>query len=213
VYPNYLPSPFPPPTHYAAIDDVAAVPYLNDAGREGYRAFLRRSFTRAFVVAPNGTSVGTNGGFDAIARGLALCRQHASGCQVYAVDDDVVWNGKGRDDAKPATPPPFERTMAADTSAVLNFAYGVNRDCSSRGLPKLRIVQQPAHGSAKVEVRSDFPRFPAGTPFAVCNATKVPGVSVEYTPQSGFRGTDALTFEETTLENQDRVLRFAITVK
>ena len=28
VNPEYLPSPVPPPTHYAAVDDVDAVPYL-----------------------------------------------------------------------------------------------------------------------------------------------------------------------------------------
>ncbi len=32
THPEYLPVDFPPATNYAAIDDVDAVPYLNDTG-------------------------------------------------------------------------------------------------------------------------------------------------------------------------------------
>lgn len=38
-YPEYLPVPISEPTHFAALDEVDAVPYLNDKGRERYRKF------------------------------------------------------------------------------------------------------------------------------------------------------------------------------
>jgi dienelactone hydrolase len=207
VHPKYLPTPFPPATHYAAIGDVAAVPYLGDAGRKDYEAFLHQPLTRAFVVAPNGTYVVADGGFDAIARALALCGSHAAGCQLYAVDNDVVWK---KDEA---AAPVYQRTVAAGASTFLNFAYNLNPDCSTKDLPKIQLTQQPTHGTAKIEQRSDFPRFPATSPYAVCNDRQVPGMSVEYTPQTGFAGVDALAFEETTPPNHDTVFRLAITVK
>jgi dienelactone hydrolase len=91
VYPEYLPISFPPPSNYAAIDNVDAVPYLNDPGRESYRIFLARPLPRAFVVAPDGTAAATDGGADPLGRALRLCRQKARDCQSYALNDFVVW--------------------------------------------------------------------------------------------------------------------------
>lgn len=91
VYPEYLPISFPQPSNYAAIGDVNAVPYLNDRGRESYQKFLARPLPRAFVVAPNGNAAASDGGVDPLGRALKLCRQKASDCQSYAMNDYVVW--------------------------------------------------------------------------------------------------------------------------
>lgn len=91
VYPEYLPIYFPPPSNYAAIDDVNDVPYLNDKGREAYQKFLARPLPRAFVVSPNGIAAATDGGVDPLGRALRLCRQKSSDCQAYAMNDFVVW--------------------------------------------------------------------------------------------------------------------------
>ena len=91
VYSAYLPSAFPPPTHAAAIDDVAAVPYLDDNGRALYRRFLAYPMPRVFFVAPSGWHVVKAGGFDPLASGLRLCAQAGQQCIVYAVDDAVTW--------------------------------------------------------------------------------------------------------------------------
>jgi dienelactone hydrolase len=213
IDPTYLPTPLPAPTHYASIDDDAAVPYLPATNRAAYRDFLRRPFTRAFVIAPNGIVAATSGGFDPIARALSLCGQHAAGCQLYAVNGAVVWTKPKLMQAEPPKQPIYHRTVAAGATAALDFSYGVNPDCSSRGVPRIWLTQQPLHGTAKVEQRSDFPRFPANHPDVVCNATRVPGMSVEYTPDHGFRGEDSLVFEEINLDNRDLVFRIAILVQ
>jgi hypothetical protein len=46
--------PIPSATHFASLNDVAAVPYLNERGREGYKKFLTLQKPRAFVIAPDG---------------------------------------------------------------------------------------------------------------------------------------------------------------
>jgi dienelactone hydrolase len=204
-FPAYLPTPIPPPTHYAASDDVAAVPYLNDAGRNNYRQFLTRRFLRAFVVTPKGITAAADGGFDAIARALELCRGVTSDCQLYAVDDHVVWST--------AEAPLSHMAIASGAATRLLFSFAVNRDCSSKGIPKVWIAVAPQHGSTSVEPKSDFPKYPAASPFSACNSVKTPGIAVEYTPASGYVGPDSLVFEEIDTEHVHRVLRIALTIR
>jgi TPR repeat protein len=89
---RYLPATFPPPSHFAAIDDVNAVPYQGDKGRQEYRVFLTKSFPRVFIVAPMGLGARFDVGYDPLTRGMEACRKLAPNAQLYAVDDQVVWN-------------------------------------------------------------------------------------------------------------------------
>lgn len=81
-----------PKSAYAAIDNVEAIPYLRQRGREQYRVFLAKPTPRAFAVSTSGGWSWAEDGDDPVARVLTSC-QHSSGeaCRVYAVDDDVVW--------------------------------------------------------------------------------------------------------------------------
>jgi dienelactone hydrolase len=91
----WVPPPPPVPSHFAALDDVAAVPYLNATAEDGYRRFLAAPVPRAFVIAPDGSwvsAIGPNPAYHA----LKYCRLHHLDCGVYAVDRVVVWRGPGR---------------------------------------------------------------------------------------------------------------------
>lgn len=91
VQPHYMPIPYPAPSHYAAIDALPAVPWVDDRGRATYQQFLDSKPPRVFVVAPGGTSATAQGGFDPLARALALCATAHATCVPYAIDNDVVW--------------------------------------------------------------------------------------------------------------------------
>jgi len=206
VNPGYLPTPGPAPSHFAAITDAAAVPFLKDSGRALYQRFLAASDPKAFAIAANGTATMQTKGYDPLARAMAICTTAPAPCGLYAVNDAVVWT------SPKAAPRLFNITVAAGTTSLLTFAYAVNPDCSSRGLPKLWIVQPPAHGSAEAARQLDFPRFQPNNPLAACNTGKVPGIAVRYTPAKGFTGSDLVTFEEINTDNQDLVYRLSITV-
>jgi len=203
----YLPLPTPPASHFAAIEDVSAVPGMNDRGRDAYRRFLTRPFPRVFAMAPGGAVSTADGGFDPLGRALANCAKLNVVCAPYAIDGQVVWTGGG--DA----PRNVARTVAAGQTATLNFAFAVNPDCSSRGLAKVWVSQDPQHGATQVVTRDGHPSFPAGNPFAQCNAATVPGVAVTYTPSPGFTGSDTLVFEETDVGGRHRAFRIALTVR
>ncbi|MGA2042596.1 MAG: CocE/NonD family hydrolase [Roseiarcus sp.] len=91
LHPELLPAPYPPPSGFAALDDVSALPLAADAGRADYQKFLLKEPPRAFLVATNGSTVSTNGGYDPLERARALCAEKKLRCGVYAIDDQVVW--------------------------------------------------------------------------------------------------------------------------
>lgn len=85
---------------YAAIDDIDAIPFLDDRGRERYRDWLNRPTPRAFALAPNGRWAATSGvrpadphsPVDPVDRALAGCERVAKmPCRLYAVNRAVVW--------------------------------------------------------------------------------------------------------------------------
>ncbi|MGV3741912.1 MAG: dienelactone hydrolase family protein [Burkholderiaceae bacterium] len=87
-----------PRSNYAMVDNIDAIPYLKDKGRDAYRTFLGKSLPRAFAISANGGWSWAEEGDDPAQRVLANC-QKSSGqaCKLYAVDDYVVWT----DDSAP----------------------------------------------------------------------------------------------------------------
>jgi dienelactone hydrolase len=80
-------------TGYAAIDSVSAVPFLDQAGRDGYRNFLKQYPTRAFAVSDSGAWSWAEGGDNPMAVAIANCEKHSSdACHLYAVNNSVVWS-------------------------------------------------------------------------------------------------------------------------
>lgn len=84
----------PPPSHFAALADVAAVPRLGAKGRALYQEWLDKPYPRAVAISDKG----------ALARGYGAHAMHDAvhnceklwghPCRLYAVDDQVVWEKK-----------------------------------------------------------------------------------------------------------------------
>ncbi|PXW18376.1 dienelactone hydrolase family protein [Paraburkholderia caballeronis] len=83
----------PRATDFASIDSVTAVPYLDQAGRDGYRNFLKQYPTRAFAVSDSGAWSWAEGGDNPMAVAISNCEKRSDDpCRLYAVNDKVVWN-------------------------------------------------------------------------------------------------------------------------
>jgi dienelactone hydrolase len=91
LLPAILPQPFPKATGYADINDLTAVPFLNDGARLKYQRFLEMDWPRVFVLNAEGTATAVRGGIDPIGVAMRQCAQTSSTCRLYAVDDRVVW--------------------------------------------------------------------------------------------------------------------------
>ena len=89
------PAPALPKTDFASVNDVDAVPYLGEKGRAAYREYLDKMTPRAFAVSPSGAWCWAEDGEDPDARALATCAKKSNQpCQLYSVDDYVVWRGQ-----------------------------------------------------------------------------------------------------------------------
>lgn len=206
VNPGDLPLSFPPPTQFAAVADVAAVPYLNDKGRDIYRKFLDRPFPRVFVLSERGAA-DMSGGFDPLGRAMAECRHNGTVCKVYAVDDQVVW--------RPAPTSPRERdfniTVKAGQTNTIDFSSRLNPDCTPKAFAQLKVVQPPEHGRVDIGPKDDFPKFPPNNPLAACDKQPVHGIAVTYTPAKGFQGSDVFSFVDDATHGP--TLKISLTVK
>ncbi|WP_035547301.1 CocE/NonD family hydrolase [Burkholderia sp. 9120] len=111
IYPQYMPGPLPPPSHYASLDDVKALPYLGDQGSDYYRSFLAKPLPRAFAIG-QGSASSYSGGFDPRAQALKACQQRGRNCQLYAVDNEIVWVRPTKE------PPPTQFAVLEDEKAV-----------------------------------------------------------------------------------------------
>jgi dienelactone hydrolase len=104
----------PNATHFAAIDNAGAVPWVTEKGRDAYRNFLSHQPPRAFVIGTGGEFVVVFNS-DPLARAMTLCGNAHIECRAYAVDNDVVW----------VSPPPLAIDPPATGFADINNVAAV----------------------------------------------------------------------------------------
>lgn len=90
---RYEAEPPMPASGYAALDAMERLPDQSAAALDGYRVFLGKSSPRAFAASAQGGWGSAWGGEDPRGRAMESCARKArsGGCQLYAVDGNVVW--------------------------------------------------------------------------------------------------------------------------
>lgn len=87
------PTPRPPKTDFAKLDNVNAVPGLSEEKKKVYRKFLSEPLPRAFAISDTGSVGWASRNDDSMSRALYFCQIYAKkSCRLYAVDNDVVWS-------------------------------------------------------------------------------------------------------------------------
>ena len=83
----------PPRSGFAPIDDASRIPYVGDKGRTAWANYLDAPPPKAFAVSPHGSWAFRSGEPGAMRIALERCSQGFAKepCQLYAVDDVVVW--------------------------------------------------------------------------------------------------------------------------
>jgi hypothetical protein len=106
----------------------------------------------------------------------------------------------------------IKKSVVSGTTLSLGTSIVVNHDCTSRGLAMVSTKQQPSHGVIRTFQKDDYPNFPQTNPHSACNKNKLPGIAIEYTPVSGFTGTDVATMEVISPDGDPQELDYIITV-
>ncbi|MBM7129232.1 dienelactone hydrolase family protein [Dyella mobilis] len=113
--PQYMPQTPPPPSHYADLTDLEALPYLggipSGKGVAYYQKFLTRPLPRALAIGLHGAGE-MSGGFDPMLWAMRHCQKVTMGCRLYAVDNEVVWTRTTPE------PPPTHFAVLTDEHAV-----------------------------------------------------------------------------------------------
>lgn len=138
-------------TGYARIDDIDAVPYLGDKGRENYREWIGRPTPKAFALGTDGSWFGAWGlrptdpahPTDPSERAMLLCQQRTKGvCMLYAVNGSVVWTKPASVAAVPAArghsravPPASGYAAIGNVEAVPAQVEGKTRYSQYLGMP------------------------------------------------------------------------------
>jgi dienelactone hydrolase len=101
-------TPPPPASGFAPIDDATRIPLVNDTGRAAWVEYLGAPPPKAFAVSPHGRWYYRYGDPAAMREALERCGENRrqEPCQLYAVDDDVVWRAE-------ASPTPSSQAAAA----------------------------------------------------------------------------------------------------
>lgn len=75
----------------ADINEVDAVPFVGERGKELYRRFLAsKQWPRAFAISEKGASA-FRSGFDAVAQAKAACEGNGNPCFIYAYNDEIMF--------------------------------------------------------------------------------------------------------------------------
>jgi hypothetical protein len=88
-----------------------------------------------------------------------------------------------------------ERFAVSGTPQKLGFFSAVNPDCTTKGIPVLRVTRTTVHGSASISEDAGYPEFPAASPYYHCNRQRTQGVAISYTSNAGYIGDDTVSVE------------------
>jgi hypothetical protein len=114
----------------------------------------------------------------------------------------------------PTVPPTFNGqagAMSGERQRV-DFVASINPDCTPAG-ERVDLISKPAHGSVDFAQSQEFAAFPQANPRSKCNERRIPGTSVFYTSEPGFRGVDTFTQTLLITNGQQRTTRISVTVR
>ncbi len=91
----------------------------------------------------------------------------------------------------------WEEETKVDRPVVVYQTTSINPDCSPAGIPEVKVVSGPRHGTVHFKKMSVLPNV---TKKSKCYFIRVPGVKGIYTPDKGFVGDDRFTIQSRQIE-------------
>jgi hypothetical protein len=93
-------------------------------------------------------------------------------------------------------------TIASGQLTKVDWFYSTYLDCTETPGVTGRVINEPAHGTVRLEHSQDFPKFDADNPHSRCNSQRVPVWIVSYSPSQDFVGMDAFSYDKTFADGQ-----------
>jgi len=106
----------------------------------------------------------------------------------------------------------ISRAVPVDHKGPIDFFGEFNPDCSSAGLPTVRVPMQPQNGTITVENGLGYTNFPPDNQRYDCNKRPSEGLHVFYEPHPGFVGSDQATVDFLTASGREVQRNYSVTV-
>ena len=107
----------------------------------------------------------------------------------------------------------LNRVAASGTPQTMAFASAVRRDCTPYGEIVVRVLEAPSHGKVTIKSAYEYPSLSPFQPAAACNARRVRGKLVTYTPDRNYAGPDAARIQIITPTGQEITNGYVFIVK
>ena len=105
------------------------------------------------------------------------------------------------------------RTVPSGKNQRIDFLASVNPDCSSPGIPTVRLIEGPSDGVLTTDKALDFKAFPRTNLRARCNAKRVRGLKLLYQSTTEFFGTDRVRLLVISASGGEREATYLIKVR
>ena len=105
------------------------------------------------------------------------------------------------------------RTVPSGKNQRIDFLASVNPDCTSIGVPTVRLVEGPSDGVVTTDKARDFMTFPRTNVRSKCNGRRVAGLKVLYQSTTEFFGTDRVKLLVISASGGEREASYIIQVK
>ena len=102
------------------------------------------------------------------------------------------------------------RIVPSGANQQIDFFASVNPDCSSPGLPTVRLIDGPQAGTITTDKGRDFMAFPRGNIRSACNKRRLVGLKMFYRAPKGFMGMDHVRILVISASGTGREASYAI---
>ena len=105
------------------------------------------------------------------------------------------------------------RTVPSGKNHRIDFLASVNPDCSSIGIPTVRLIEGPDNGVVTTDKARDFLPFPKANIRSRCNGRRVAGLKISYQSTTEFFGVDRVRLLVISASGGEREATYVIQVK
>ena len=105
------------------------------------------------------------------------------------------------------------RTVPSGKDQRIDFLASVNPDCSSPGIPTVRLIDGPSNGVVTTDKAMDFKPFPHTNVRARCNTRRVKGLKLLYQSTTEFFGIDRVRLLVISASGSEREATYVIKVR
>jgi len=110
-------------------------------------------------------------------------------------------------------PQQVPKVVVSGVAQNIAVFYSTNPDCTTQGIPVLRIVTSPVHGTLVSEQGDDYTTYAKDDQRYECNKHKMPMIRLTYQSNAGYVGTDTAKVEVIYPTGGYRSNTYCITIK